>query len=515
MAAETPHEPSGEAPSGQSPGRKHPPGRRILASVFLSWLGVLISWLLLRKESGALSHLCQAGSGCDAVLSSRYATILGAPLPWLGLGFYLLVFSLLLVVIGAAKSAWQRNALGVASWLSVAGLSFSVILMGIQFGVLRAFCPLCTASAVVILALVVTLPPAAAVEGAPGLRLTAFASAGMAILTLAALSLANGGSRTEVVAVVDGQKFTRQQMEEELAISLQPLEQQRHALEAEWVSKKADKILLDAEAKRMGTSVEELLTVRLSRLPPPTSQEVEARLVETGRSADPKNSAVAREELLAAKRESARDEVLNEIAGRHSVQIFLPPPRLHAMQIDLSTAKTSGPADAPVQLVVFSDFQCQYCARLAPVLQRLRVEFPNELMVAFRYFPLEAHARGVAAAVAAECAAEQDAFWKYHDRLFEEGGDLSESRLVALAVKIGLDEGRFRQCLQGDRAKTVVAASYRDAAAAGLEGAPAVFLNGRRVEGDLRYSALARRIKAELQRAAGKGGGADKTSATR
>jgi protein-disulfide isomerase/uncharacterized membrane protein len=485
---------------------------RILFGALLSWLGVVICWLLLSRESGALGQLCQAGSGCDAVLSSRYATLRGVPLPWLGMGFYLLIFSLLTTAIGSAKSAWRGAALSGAVWLSVSGLAFSALLMWVQFGKLRAFCPLCTASAVVILALVATLAKAEPAEATPGSRLTAMALAGMALFSAAAGALLMGGSQGEVLAIVDGQKFTRQQMEEELAISLQPLEQRKYALETDWVQGKVDEVLLSAEAQRLGTTKAELLAARIATLKPPTSEQIKARLAESKRPMSAENAAVASEELLA---ELARTGLVGEIASRHRLQFFLPPPKIRALQIDLTTAKTFGPTDAPVQLVVFSDFQCQFCARLAPHLQRIRAEFPNEVMMAFRYFPLETHARAMPAAVAAECAAEQGRFWEYHDRLFAEGGDLSDARLLALATKAGLDEARFRQCLQEDRPKKLVEASQRDAAAVGLEGAPAVFVNGKRVEGNLSYRELVNRIRTELRRAGVESAGADEKRAIR
>lgn len=500
MAAEIPHDIPSEAAPGSVPAGSVHRGRQLLAGTLLSWIGVLICWLLLHKNSGVVGRICPAGSGCDAVLSSRYSAMGGVPLSWVGLGFYLLLFCLLLVASGSAKVAWRKAALGTAWWLSIAGLTFSVLLMAVQFWVLRAFCPLCTASACVVVLLWAALAKAEAEFTTPGSRGTVLVMIGMALSSLTAAALTHGGVRSEIVAIVDGQKITRQQMEEDLAVALQPVAQQRHAMEVEWLRKKLDAILLEAEAQRVGTTPGQLLASTTDSLPPPTPEEIKARLSKRSLPYNPVNLAAVQEELVLEKREAARNAILNEIASRHSVQLFLPPPKVRALQIDLSTARTAGPTDAPARLVVFSDFQCQFCAQLAPVLQRIRAEFPKEVMVAFRYFPLEAHPRAVPAAVAAECAAEQGAFWAYHDRLFADGGDLSEGRLVALAVEAGLDEERFRQCLQSDRAAGIVETSRRDAAAAGLEGAPAVFLNGRRIEGSLDYPALVARLKAELKR---------------
>ncbi|MEI9897767.1 MAG: thioredoxin domain-containing protein [Chthoniobacter sp.] len=76
----------------------------------------------------------------------------------------------------------------------------------------------------------------------------------------------------------------------------------------------------------------------------------------------------------------------------------------------------------------------------------------------FRHFPLEGHPRAFAAAVAAECAGEQDAFWPYHDKLFAEGGDLDAAKFLALASSLGLDQERFRVCLQSEHPRREVEA---------------------------------------------------------
>jgi protein-disulfide isomerase len=167
--------------------------------------------------------------------------------------------------------------------------------------------------------------------------------------------------------------------------------------------------------------------------------------------------------------------------------------------VDLSTAHRVGPVDAPVQIVVYSDFQCEFCRKLVPVLQEIRGEFPQEVAIVYRHFPLAVHPRAFAAAVASECAAEQGAFWQYHDQLFAQGGDLGDAKLLELASSLGLDRERFSACLQSDRPRRVVEGNLREAAQLWLPGAPSVFVNGRRVEGAPTRDALAKRIKELLQ----------------
>jgi protein-disulfide isomerase len=152
-----------------------------------------------------------------------------------------------------------------------------------------------------------------------------------------------------------------------------------------------------------------------------------------------------------------------------------------------------------VQLVVFSDFQCGFCRQLAPTLRSLPDEFPGQVAVVFRQFPLSGHPDAFRAAIAAECAGEQGAFWPFHDQLFAENEHLDEARFLALASMLGLDQPRFAACLRSERPRQQVEASLREGMQLGLEGTPILFLNGRRVEGPLSHDNLVQRIREALR----------------
>jgi protein-disulfide isomerase/uncharacterized membrane protein len=313
--------------------------------------------------------------GCETVLGSQYAFFWGIPLSWFGAAFYLALLGVWLAVSAIASLRMRLVLLDGLLWLTLAGLAFSAGLMYVQFAVLHAFCPLCTASAVTIVVLMMTAVRA----------------------------------RRSLVAV--------------------PSEGSRGAA----------------------------LTLGLFALIP----------------------------------------ALIFIAGGLA-KAKMPPGGL--LMIDLSTAHRIGAANAPVQIVVFSDFQCPFCRQLVPVLQRIRAEFPHEATIAYRHFPLAGHPRALPAAIAAECAAEQGAFWEYHDKLFAEGADLSDAGLLGLAASVGLDQQRFTACLRSAPPRAVVEVNLKEATELGLPGAPSVFINGRRVEGPLTYENLIDRIK-ELLRA--------------
>jgi protein-disulfide isomerase len=171
------------------------------------------------------------------------------------------------------------------------------------------------------------------------------------------------------------------------------------------------------------------------------------------------------------------------------------------LAIDLTKAEITGPPDAGVELVVFSDFTCKFCIELAQVLKKVREKFPTEVLVAHRDFPLGDSGAGFTAAVAGRCAAEQGAFWAYHDRLFAESGVLPEEKLLSIAMELGLDGPRFTQCLHSEKAKAAVIASSREALDIGVPGSPALFLNGVLIGGLVDYATLEKKVREELDRA--------------
>ena len=138
-----------------------------------------------------------------------------------------------------------------------------------------------------------------------------------------------------------------------------------------------------------------------------------------------------------------------------------------------------GPADAPVTVIEYADFECLHCARVHPILKQLRDEIPDALRLVFRHFPLVAdHPRAAGAARAAVAAGRQGKFWPMHDRLLEYQAYLSADAFRLHAEDLGLDIDRYMSDLVDP---TVTARIERDMAsgrAIGVRGTPTFFVNG-------------------------------------
>jgi protein-disulfide isomerase len=143
-----------------------------------------------------------------------------------------------------------------------------------------------------------------------------------------------------------------------------------------------------------------------------------------------------------------------------------------------------GEPDAPVTVVVFSDFQCPACASFAETLHRLQQRHPGRVAAVYRHFPLPNHAFAVPAARASECAARQGRFAEMHDELFGAQDSIGVRSWARFATLAGIPDGiAFETCL-GDPASAVPV--RRDADAAGrlrVTATPTLLVNGRRVQG--------------------------------
>jgi NhaA family Na+:H+ antiporter len=138
-----------------------------------------------------------------------------------------------------------------------------------------------------------------------------------------------------------------------------------------------------------------------------------------------------------------------------------------------------GPADAPVTLVEYGDFQCPYCGDAYPVVRELIEQFGDQLRFVFRHMPLgDLHPRAQPAAEAAEAAGAQNRFWEMHDRLFSHRLELSDAELRSHAEAIGLDLDRYDRELREHAHAAVVQEDYRSGVRSGIPSTPRFFLNG-------------------------------------
>ncbi len=165
-----------------------------------------------------------------------------------------------------------------------------------------------------------------------------------------------------------------------------------------------------------------------------------------------------------------------------------PPPAQPVKDVDEKVDHIIGAKNAKVSLIEYSDFQCPFCKRHAPTIKQLLKEYPKDVRVVYRHYPLRSiHSDAAKAAEASECAAKlggNDAFWKMHDKLFEnQESGIGVALLPGFAKEIGLNESKFKACLDSGEMAVRVQQDENSGNDAGVQGTPATFVNGRLVSG--------------------------------
>jgi protein-disulfide isomerase len=143
-----------------------------------------------------------------------------------------------------------------------------------------------------------------------------------------------------------------------------------------------------------------------------------------------------------------------------------------------------GDSGAPLQLVMFGDFQCPFCLGAQSVLRRVRERLGDRLLFGFRHLPIpERHPLAPLAAEASEAAAAQGRFWEFHDALYANQPRLSRETILELAGEHGLDVQRVTAELDSGAHRDRIARDIASAEASGATGTPTFFVNGKRFFG--------------------------------
>ncbi len=170
-------------------------------------------------------------------------------------------------------------------------------------------------------------------------------------------------------------------------------------------------------------------------------------------------------------------------------------------RVDVSTDDdpSIGPEDAPVTIIEFSDYQCPYCQTwYQQVYEQLLASYPNQIRFVYRDLPLPMHPESIPAAEAADCAGEQDAYWKYHDALFGGQYGLNRAAYEQYAADLGLDAKAFTDCLDSQRYQDEIQADAREATSVGINSTPTFVVNGRVLIGALPFANFQAVIDEEL-----------------
>jgi protein-disulfide isomerase len=169
-------------------------------------------------------------------------------------------------------------------------------------------------------------------------------------------------------------------------------------------------------------------------------------------------------------------------------------------------ARQTGDPQAPVVMVEYSDFQCPMCARVQPALHRLLEVYKGKVRLIYKYYPLTSiHRNALPAAIAAECAAQQDQFWPYHDRLFTtqpQWAPLSDptTAYMAIAQELRLNADTFNACRADPSTEKTIMRDHAEAKNRQITATPTLFIGEERLVGTVIETDGARMVERVLRR---------------
>ncbi len=212
----------------------------------------------------------------------------------------------------------------------------------------------------------------------------------------------------------------------------------------------------------------------------------------------PRSDAIreASEDLRRHRRSQRRAAFLEELRGRYHYRVFLDRPRLKQ---PIAGGLTVGRASAQVSIVEFLDFQCPFCSGMSAVLDRILREYPDDVRLTFKNFPLSIHPQAAPAAEAALCAGEQNRFWEMYKLIFAQRDLVSAGRFGELAARAGLDVAAFKTCAESGRQEKAWQSDKSEGSAIGVFSTPTVFINGRMISGARSYEAIKKIVDEEIR----------------
>ena len=322
----------------------------------------------------------------------------------------------------------------------------------------------------------------------------------LAAITMAHALLAAAADLPDTVATVEDQKISAEDLEMSLRGDLLQLEMQRYQTLKKGLDEMIAEKLVTLEAEKRQMSPEQLMQEEVGAKVKPATEEEAKTFYEANkeRIRQPYDQIAPRlrDYLDQQARQKQQENFLRELRQRYKVSIALQPPQV---DVSIDDDPMLGAKEAPVTIVEFSDFQCPYCRRVQPTLKRLMQDYEGKVRLVFRDFPLRnIHPQAQKAAEAAQCANDQDKFWPYHDKLFEQTA-LQIDDLKKYAKELDLDMEAFSDCLESNKYAAEVEKDLQDGRQVGVNSTPSFYINGQPLSGAAAYENFQELVDAALE----------------
>ncbi|MEL6344907.1 MAG: thioredoxin domain-containing protein [Myxococcota bacterium] len=313
-----------------------------------------------------------------------------------------------------------------------------------------------------------------------------------------------------VVASWDGGQITFGELSGQIKNQLVQMESEylnnRYAAQSGALEQMMIEKILEKEAAAQGVDgIEALLKREVeSKIAPPTEQEIQEFYTVVKRQL--RNAPLdavrgqVEGELMRRKQAELAQTYIGQLKDKYKGATTLPFPDLPRIEVSVDDDPMLGDVNAPVTIVQFAEYQCPYCGKANDAVEKVLENYEGKVRMVYRDFPLSFHARAIPAAVAANCAGEQDKYWEMHRLLMANQGALEDANLSAHAQTLGLDLEKWNTCRMNPAQQEEVMADMKAGSEAGVSGTPAFFINGIMLSGALPYERFEEIIERELNR---------------
>ncbi len=328
--------------------------------------------------------------------------------------------------------------------------------------------------------------------------------AGLAIGILGTM-LINGsrsGGDDPVVAEYNGKSIRASEAFRQVKSRIFELEDELFRTKEQAINEVIEQRLLETEAKKQNLPIEQLVQKEVGGPDTVEDKDIEEFLTSKGLSLnDPRiRKDDVREYLKYRKQFDRRQAYLNKLKATANVKLKIEEPTAPKVTVNTDGYPTWGNAKAPVTIVEFSDFQCPFCSRAIPTVDRIKKEYgPDKVRIVFMDMPLPAHPRANPAALAGHCANEQGKFWELHDVLFKNQTKLEDSDLKDHAKAIGLDMAKFDDCFSKKKYQDAIEKSKKEAEKAGIQATPSFLINGTLMQGAQPFEKFKEKIDSAIK----------------
>ncbi len=467
--------------------------RKIL--LFLSLIGVLVSILAgLSEYLPVLQSFCaNISEGCKDTV-----TIAVFKLPvWIwGIVFY--------VVLALCVRQFRQGIVWVVSAGAGAEAAFVWTMI-----TMKAFCIFCIGNLVVFLLIFLVSFERIQIWQTLAIGLFSWVIVFFNLPAEARPSLPYGADQDQprIVAKVGNEVITSDRLDRLLGSKLLDLEKEIYKLKKD----RLDQLIMDevvqeeANARQMPLEdlVNQVIAPNLSKI---DDQEIEKYIQEnldrlkdwTGSFEDLKSR--IRTYLEQQERYAEIVKYSKSLEPKYGVTIYLTEPQPLMAKLDLEGSPSVGPADAPVTIVEYSDYQCPACRATHEVVQKLRAMYGDRVRWVFKDYPLKKHKYSQNAAEAARCAGEQGKFWDYQNVLYVSQEELTPEKLEKIAGDLGLSMKEFKQCVESGKYREPIEKDLKEAIRLGVDRTPSFFINGRLVVGGPGFDSFRGMIEALLSK---------------